>query len=232
MVALSSLLEQTMRAGLAGAPPSHPGAVRVTSLAMMNLTQTRNAERRRHQRMKLRLPGQFMREDRQEFNCATIDISPGGIALSSETPGEIGEKIVAYLNQIGRVQGVVSRRFYGGFAISMKLPLLKREKLADQLTWLVSRQALGLPEDRRHERILPQIPHTTLILPNGREFMARIIDVSVSGAALTVAVDLPDGTPVTVGLTRGQVARSFSGGIGVEFLRIFSADRFGPAIRL
>jgi hypothetical protein len=234
MVALSSLLEPTVRARLAGAPPSHPGAACVTSLAMMNtnLTQTRNAERRRHQRIKLRLPGQFMREDRQEFNCATIDISPGGIALSSETPGEIDEKIVAYLNQIGRVQGVVSRRFYGGFAISMKLPLLKREKLADQLTWLVNRQALGLPEDRRHERILPRIPHTTLILPNGREFMARIIDVSISGAALTVAVDLPAGTPVTVGLTRAQVVRSFSGGIAVEFLRMFSADEFGPAIRL
>src|SRR5271155_1733091 len=126
MVALSSLLEQTIRARLAGAPPSHPGAASVTSLAMMNtnLPQTRNAERRRHQRVKLRLPGQFMREDRQEFSCVTIDISPGGIAFSSENPGGVGEKIIAYLNQIGRVQGVVARHFYGGFAISMKLPPL------------------------------------------------------------------------------------------------------------
>src|SRR5277367_4795186 len=170
-----------------------------------NLTQPRSVERRRHQRVKLRLPGQFMREDRQEFNCVTIDISPGGIALSSESPGEIDEKIVAYLNQIGRVQGVVSRRFYGGFAISMKLPLLKREKLADQLTWLANRQALGLPEDRRHERILPRIPHTTLILRGGREFIAKIVDVSISGAALSAAVDLPVGTPVMVGKTRAQV---------------------------
>src|SRR5271156_6009167 len=154
MVALSSLLEQTIRARLAGAPPSHPGAASVTSLAMMNtnLTQPRSAERRRHQRVKLRLSGQFMREDRQEFNCVTIDISPGGIALSSESPGEIDEKIVAYLNQIGRVQGVVSRRFYGGFAILMKLPLLKSEKMADQLTWLGDRQALGLPGERRLDR--------------------------------------------------------------------------------
>lgn len=201
---------------------------------MMNtdLTDTRNAERRRHRRVKLRLTGQFMREDRQEFDCVTIDISPGGIALSSENPGEIGEKIVAYLNQIGRVQGVVTRRFSGGFAISMKLPPLKREKLADQLTWLVNRQALGMPEDRRHERILPRSPHTTLFLPNGREYMARIIDVSKSGAALTVSVDLPAGTPVTIGLTRAQVVRSFAGGIAVEFLRMFTDDEFGPAIRL
>ena len=199
---------------------------------MMNLTQTRTAERRRHQRIKLRLSGQFMREDRQEFNCATIDISPGGIALSSETPGEIGGEIVRISQSDRACPGRRVAPLLRRLRDFDETPLLKREKLADQLTWLVSRQALGLPEDRRHERILPQIPHTTLILPNGRKFMARIIDVSVSGFALTVAVDLPAGTPVTVGLTRGQVARCFSGGIGIESLRIFSADEFGPAIRL
>jgi hypothetical protein len=89
-----------------------------------------------------------------------------------------------------------------------------------------------MPEDRRHERIVPRIPHTTLILPNGREFIARMIDVSISGAALTVAVDLPTGTPVTVGLTRAQVVRSFPNGIAVEFLRPFSADEFSADIRL
>jgi len=197
-----------------------------------NLTQPRNAERRRHQRVKLRLPGQFMREDRQEFNCVTLDISPGGIAFSSESQGAVGEKIIAYLNQIGRVQGVVMRHLPGGFAISMKLPPLKREKFADQLTWLANRQALGMPEDRRHERIVPRIPHTTLILPNGREFIARMIDVSISGAALSVAVDLPIGTPVTVGLTRAQVVRSFPNGIAVEFLRPFASDEFSADIRL
>ena len=54
----------------------------------------------------------------------------------------------------------------------MKLPPLKREKFADQLTWLANRQALGMPEDRRHERIVPRTPNTTLILPNGREYIA------------------------------------------------------------
>jgi uncharacterized protein YlzI (FlbEa/FlbD family) len=206
----------------------------VAALAIMNssFTQTRNDERRRHQRVKLRLPGQFMREDRKEFNCVTMDISPGGIAFSSENQGEVGEKIIAYLNQIGRVQGVVARHFDGGFAISMKLPALKREKFADQLTWLANRQALGMPEDRRHERIAPRVPHTTLILPNGREFIARIIDVSISGAALAVPVEVPTGTPVTVGMTRAQIVRSFPGGLAVEFLRPFSVDEFSDAVRL
>ena len=88
------------------------------------------------------------------------------------------EKIIAYLAQIGRVQGVVRRQFVGGFAISMSLPALKREKLADQLTWLANRQALGMPEDRRHERVTPTNPHSTLTLPNGREMLCKIIDIS------------------------------------------------------
>ena len=189
-------------------------------------------ERRRHQRVKVRLTGQFMRQDRQEFPCATIDMSPGGIAFEAEASGEIGERIIAYLNQIGRVEGTVARHFYGGFAIQMKLPPLKREKLADQLTWLANRQVLGMPEDRRHERIAPRNRNTTLTLPGGREHLARIIDVSRSGAALTVDAKPPIGTPVTVGSRPAQVVRQFSGGLAVEFNRLIPAEMFDDDIRL
>jgi IS4 transposase len=41
-------------------------------------------ERRRHQRVKVRLAGRFMRSDRLEFDCESVDASPGGIAFSSE----------------------------------------------------------------------------------------------------------------------------------------------------
>ena len=97
------------------------------------------------------------------------------------------------------------REFQGGFAIAMKLPPLKRERLADQLTWLANRHELGMLEDRRHERIRPRRPRTTLILPTGREVMATMIDISQSGAALALAspVAPPVGTPVTVGVDQG-----------------------------
>ena len=189
-------------------------------------------ERRRHQRVKVRLTGQFMRQDRREFPCATIDVSPGGIAFEAEASGEIGERIIAYLNQIGRVEGTVARHFYGGFAIQMKLPPLKREKLADQLTWLANRQVLGMPEDRRHERIAPRDRNTTLTLPGGREHLARIIDVSRSGAALAIDVTPPIGTPVTVGSRPAQVVRQFNGGLAVEFNRLIPAEMFDDDIRL
>jgi hypothetical protein len=205
-----------------------PGVRAATALAI----DAGRQERRRHQRVKVRLTGQFMRQDRREFPCATIDISPGGIAFESEASGEIGERIIAYLNQIGRVEGTVARHFYGGFAIQMKLPPLKREKLADQLTWLVNRQVLGMPEDRRHERIEPRNRNTTVTLPGGRQHLAHIIDVSRSGAALTVDATPPIGAPVTVGSRPAQVVRQFSGGFAVEFNRLIPAEMFDDDIRL
>jgi len=189
-------------------------------------------ELRRHQRVKVRLTGQFMRQDRHEFPCATIDISPGGIAFESEASGEIGERIIAYLNQVGRVEGTVARHFYGGFAIQMKLPPLKREKLADQLTWLANRQILGMPEDRRHERIEPRNRSTTLTMAGGRQHLARIIDISRSGVALTVDAEPPIGAPITVGARPAQVVRLFQGGIAVEFNRLIPEEMFDENLRI
>src|SRR5271163_3225414 len=79
-------------------------------------------ERRRHQRVRVRLAGRFMRSDRLEFDCESIDASPGGIAFSSDAGVQPDERIVAYLNQVGRIEGKVTRRFPGGFAVRMTLP--------------------------------------------------------------------------------------------------------------
>jgi hypothetical protein len=193
----------------------------LTALAMLIDAEPRTDERRRHSRAKVRLPGQFMRENRKEFACVTIDMSAGGIAFAADERVHIGERIIAYLDHVGRVEGRVVREFLGGFAISMKLPPLKREKLADQLTWLATRHELGMPEDRRHERIRAHTPRTTLILTSGREVMASIVDVSRSGVALSLSSSVvpPVGTPVTVGVTKGRVVRIFANGLAIGIRR-------------
>jgi PilZ domain len=202
------------------------------SAATMPIVDFREQERRRHQRVKIALPGRFMREDREEFSCVTIDISPGGVALSSQGTVMVGERVIAYLRQVGRLEGRVARELDDGFAMQLKHPPAKREKLADQLSWLANRHALGLPEDRRHERVAPRNQGTTLRLSSGCEFAARIIDVSISGAALTVDVAPPIGTSVTVGATSAHVLRHFTGGIAVEFARPIPAESFDASIVL
>jgi len=198
----------------------------------MPLTEVKPHERRRHQRVNLVLLGRYMLEDRCEYPCQTIDISPGGVAIEGAIKGAIGERVVAYFNQIGRVEGSIARHLDKGFAIQMRLPVLKREKLADQLTWLVNRHALGLPEDRRHERIVPYFSRTTLKTPDGREYAAKLLDISISGAAMNVEVSPQIGSLVTIGETPAQVVRHFNGGIAVEFARLLAAETFDETAKL
>ena len=189
-------------------------------------------ERRRHQRVRIAVLGRYMLSNRQEFPCQTIDMSPGGVALTAPVRGALRERVICYIDQIGRIEGTVSRLFETGFALALSVPLSKREKLADQLTWLGNRHALGMPEDRRHERVAPHNPRATLRLPDGRDYPVRIIDVSVSGAAFTAEVHPPVGTPVTLGQTPAHVVRGFSGGVAVEFARPFSADSDASVLQL
>jgi hypothetical protein len=205
----------------------------VTALAIKASLEAEFEERRRHTRVKVCLTGQFMLENRREFPCSTIDISPGGIAFKSDIPVSLGEKIIAYISQIGRVQGVVRRQFDGGFAVAMSLPCIKREKLSDQLTWFANR-ALGLAEDRRHDRLQPNDPISmqTMTLPNGHATFCKIIDISRSGASISTMATVCKDTLVTIGQTRGQVVREFNGGIAIEFSRIIQEEIFGPDYRL
>ncbi len=61
--------------------------------------------RRRFQRVKLNILGRYMLEDRREFPCQAINMSPRGVALVAPTMGKINERVVAYLDYIGRVEG-------------------------------------------------------------------------------------------------------------------------------
>ena len=132
----------------------------------------------------------------QEFDCELIDASPDGVAFSSDAGVQLGERIVAYLNQIGRVEGRVARIFSGGFAIQMNVPPAKRDKLATQLAWLSpSVKRWGLPEDRRHERIAPRDRYAILKLPNGREYTATVIDLLDVGGGPQRRLRAPDRRP-------------------------------------
>src|ERR1700690_2844031 len=102
-------------------------------------------ERRDDQRVEVSLLGRFMRSDRQEFDCESIDASPEGVAFSSHAGVQHGERIVAYLNQIGRVEGRVARIFPGGFAIRMNVPPAKRDAQTRQLVWVPPPPPTGRP---------------------------------------------------------------------------------------
>lgn len=175
------------------------------------------AERRSFQRVRVKVYGRFMLEDRSEHPCQVIEMSPGNMALRTDRIGEPGERIIAYIDYIGRVEGIIVRTFQDGFAMTVLASERKREKLAAQLTWLANRHELDLPEDRRHERIAPRNPISVLRLMDGRQYPCRIIDLSLSGAAVEIEVKPAIGVQVTLGTMRGQIVRHFEDGVAIEF---------------
>ena len=100
------------------------------------------------------------------------------------------------------------------------------------MTWLANRHALGLPEDRRHERVVPRNPVAIVRVDNGREVPVRLIDISLSGAAIAMEKKPPLGSAIVIGRTPGKVVRHFQDGVAVEFLLPLSPDRFDENIVL
>ena len=183
-------------------------------------------ERRRHQRVTVNLLGRYMLNDRREFPCQVTNMSPGGMALIAPVTGQAGERVIAYIDHLGRLEGKIARTFPNGFAMTISATIRKRDKLAAQLTWLANRHILNLPEDRRHGRFTPRNPLARLILPNGNNVACRVLDLSQSGAAIGIAPDLrpPVGSMVTIGKTPGRVIRHIEDGFAIEFTRLQHPD--------
>ena len=191
---------------------------------MFSLKMPLSDERRRHQRVKVALLGRYMLSSHREYPCQSLDMSPGGLSLIAPVPAAEGERVVVYLDHIGRVEGNMVRSIPNGFAMTVGATIRKRDKLAAQLTWLANRGVLGLPEDRRHERLAPKNARSMLITEDGVEHECRVLDVSLSGAALNITLDLPIGTPVTLGRSQARVVRHFEKGLAIEFSRPQNID--------
>jgi hypothetical protein len=158
-----------------------------------------------------------MLEDRTEHPCQVIDMSPGNVALRAERLAVTGERVIAYLDHVGRIEGIATRRLQGGFAMTINASDGKRDKLAAQLTWLANKHELDLPEDRRHERLQPRNPISVLKLTDGRQYRCKIADLSLSGAGIEIETKPDLGTEVLLGSIRGRIVRHFADGVAIEF---------------
>lgn len=177
----------------------------------------RSQEPPRFQRVTISALGRYMLADRREFPCQVIEMSPGDAIIIAPAAGQLGERVIAYLDHIGRVEGPIVEMIDGGFIIEFSASSRKREQIAAQLTWLANKDALNLPEDRRHDRIVPDNRHSCIKLRDGRTYDCKIIDISMSGAAIEIDVRPALGTPITLGRMRATIVRHLDDGVGVEF---------------
>lgn len=175
-------------------------------------------DRRRHKRFPVSILGRFMRPTKHEFACRIIDISVGDATFETPIVVQTNERIVAYMDDIGGIEGTVERVLDNGFAMRIAATQHKREKLAAQITWIVNRHELDPADARRHERRAVANKMSTLVLPDGTPITCRIIDVSLSGASIATETRPPVGTEVMFGRLRARVMRHHDQGIGVQFM--------------
>ena len=176
-------------------------------------------DRRRHKRVGITLLGRFMRANKQEYPCKLFDMSVGGCAVMAPVAVEPNERIVAYFDHIGGLEGTVVRNFEGGFALHFEITQHRREKLAAQLTWLINRDVLTGIDERRHERIVPR--NGTSSLKIGETVVpCQVLDVSISGASVASESRPAIGTELLLGKLRARVVRHHEQGLGLQFLDI------------
>ena len=189
-------------------------------------------DRRRHPRVPVALLGRYRLATLQEYPCLSVDVSLGGIAVLAPVKGPVGDRVVLHLEQIGTLEGTIVRHTMTGFAAELRLGPRQRERLKAQIAWLESRHGLGLPERRRHRRVVPI--HTAVLVrfEDGRSLATRLLDVSRSGAAVLLDEPPPVGAALTLGAVPGRVVRHFEGGAGVEFVAPLPRDRFSEDVIL
>ncbi|EJN04850.1 PilZ domain-containing protein [Phyllobacterium sp. YR531] len=179
--------------------------------------------------VKVQLYGRFMLEDRTEHVCQINEMSPGDVIIGTDVMANNGERVIAYIDHIGRVEGTVERLVSGGFLLSLIASDRKKNKIAAQLTWLANKHELDMPEDRRHQRIAPRNPITTLSMADGRQYPCRIVDLSISGAAVELRMRPALNSQVILGTMRGRVVRHFEEGVAIEFATVQSREAIDSA---
>ncbi|WP_236841946.1 PilZ domain-containing protein [Bosea sp. PAMC 26642] len=145
---------------------------------------------------------------REEVPCSVIDMSPGGLSLHANVEVKRGERIVAYIDEIGRVEGFVARRTKGGFAMSITATPRKREDLAATLTFQANRADLEIGEQREEPRKPARHDKTEIVLADGTCYVARILNGSSSGGAAISAAPVSVGMKVWIGGRASLVLRS------------------------
>ena len=190
-----------------------------------SIRKVEGVDRRRHRRLLWQVPVRGLTGSGEEFACNTVDVCAGGLRINLARPLEKGENLVLYIEDIGRVEGVIVRVLNEiGYAIEFRVPPRKREKIADALTWLVNKDRLGLSDERIAER-RPATGQVIAIHGKGVAIACAIADVSLFGVALKTSGPRPMiGDRVQIGERAGTCVRYIEGGFAVDFRTLHGTD--------
>jgi hypothetical protein len=93
--------------------------------------------------------------DRRKFACRATNISQSAIVLLTPIAGAIGERVIAYFEEFGELNGAISRIFVGGFVMRIVANNKDRAKFREKLLWLQASKNLKVFDRRPYKRIIP-----------------------------------------------------------------------------
>jgi hypothetical protein len=183
------------------------------------------AERKRNIGIIASIPGRYTltrRLDanghRRELSCRVVRLSPFEMVLVAPVNGGVGERVIVNLMELGRFEGTVVKTHHLGFVISINLTTEERDRFAAKIEWYEKHKNHDVADNRTFKRIIPHNPHSTVTTSDGNTIGAFIIDMSVSGVAVSADIEPRFGQPLAVGKIVGRVVRHFPGGFGVKFI--------------
>jgi hypothetical protein len=159
------------------------------------------------------------RGERRVFACRAIYLSPGAVGFASPIVVKTGERIIAHIDRVGEIEGIVTCVLEGGFAMSITASDDERYKLATKIEWLEKHKNHDAIDRRIDKRIVPPNPHSRMILPDGSSENCLVLDISASGAAISSDTVPNIGTVLLIGMAVGNVVRHFDGGFAVQFIK-------------
>jgi hypothetical protein len=175
--------------------------------------------------------GRFMLPDMSEHPCQVSELTPEGAVFITTTVPEKDAQIVAYLDEIGRVEGASGEVVPGGFRIVFSHTGQRKERFASRLSGRSGKNTTAGTDLRRYARHAPADTQSHITLPDGRVYPCEILDISLSGAAVKVDVMPSLGTHLMLGKMRGRIVRYVESGIAIEFLRPLNTTQISVQIR-
>jgi PilZ domain len=162
--------------------------------------------------------GRFMLPDMSEHACQVLDITGEGATFVSSTIPPLNINIVAYLEELGRIEVLAGQPVAGGFRVRYAATGSRLDRLQQRIDWLQQKNS-GAEETRRHPRFEPKDKNSAITLPDGRVYNCEVVDISVSGAAVKTDVLPAIGTYIMLGKMKGRIVRYVDQGLAIEFVK-------------
>lgn len=182
-------------------------------------------ERRLDARFITSLAGRYMLSskrdtlgNRREFACRALNMSALNMLLACPVAAPLGERVITHIDQFGKLEGKITRLMDRGFVMSLTGTGEEQAKRAAKLVWLEDHKNHDVHDVREHGRIVPRNPYSTLVLPDGQTLTCLVIDMSVSGAAVSADIQPEIGMPLALGKVVGRVRRRFAEGFAIQFI--------------